>query len=239
MNDRNAIRNFMIGAMTIMGVSLIFANGTSASNVKVHEPYDIPTSAPKILGLTMLKSTFSDAGSLLGEAEKYHASQDEEAPIQVCYRSRVNGDATTLILESGFTGGWVDLSGYKLMNFKPDKKHSCTVSNLIDHNLKVLDGNIWLGMTKKEVLTAIGKPRTRNYDNLSKDELPKNDNPNHWIYLTTWSIPFTEADKKTAEETFGANSLGKNPHWDAWTDVELTFKSSKLVEVFVYHGITD
>lgn len=239
MLNKDTIRNFIIISAAIVAVYIIPVNGQSAANIKKHAQYEFPLSAPTILGLTLLESTFSDAARIIGPAATYRTTDEEEAPVQVCYSSEVKGDNTSLILESNYTGAWVSLSGYRLTSIPSDKKRTCTASQLVTRDLKVLNGHIWLGMTKKEVIASLGKPGTRNFDNLSKDELPKNDDPNHWIYLTTWSIPFTEADKKAEEKTFGANSLGENPHWDAWNDVELKFMASKLVEIYVNHGVSN
>lgn len=238
MRTSDGIRNCMLIVASIIGMNVISASGQNAAISMEQKPYEIPSSAPRILGMTLLNSNFSDAEQILGKAYKYRASHAEEAPIQICYRSEVKGDSTLLILESDFTGAWVDLSGYKLTTNQSNQKHPCTPSKMVAHTLKVLDAHVWLGMTKNEVIASLGKPRTRNFDKVSKDELPNNNDPDHWVYLTTWAIPFTEADKIAEGKTFGADSLGENPHWDAWNDVELTFKSSKLVEVYVYHGVS-
>lgn len=224
-------------ALMMMLLSCAVRGGELTSrNIEKQSLYEIPLHAPTIVGLTLLTSTFSDAEKTLGLATTFRESLEDEAPVEACYRSADEKDRTRLIFESDYTGGWKHLSGYTLTNASPINEEVCTPTKRVTHDLKVLDGHLWLGMTKEEVRASLGAPRVRNLDKWSSQDLPKNREPDHWVYLTTWAIPFTKADKEAVEKTFGKTAVSGAPHYDAWTQVDLTFKASRLVKIYVDHG---
>lgn len=211
--------------------------GVLAANNNQKPQYVIPLTAPSVLGLTLLKSTFADAERKLGASKQYTESSDMEAPVAVCYRSNNSKDNIALVLDSDYTGGWNRISGYALEYGRPTKKTSCGKSSLITPDMKVLDGHVRLGMTKQEVTAILGKPRNRNYGHWK--DLPKNTDPDSWDYMTTWKIPFAKAKAQKMKKAYGGDWSDKDAYYDAWIDVTLNFKHSKLVEVSVNHGVTD
>ena len=223
----------------ISGATDAFGTGTPAlaADSSHRALYEIPLSAPSVLGLTLLKSTFADAAKKLGPAKQYRESSDMESPVDVCYRSKNEKANITLDLDSYYTGGWTRLSGYSLEYGLPMKNAPCAKSSLITANMKVLHGHIWLGMTKREVTEVLGTPYVRNVGKSKKPS--KNTDPNSWDYSVKWKIPFSKAKNEKMKKAYGADWTAKDAYYDAWTNVTLTFKNSKLVDIYVDHGVSD
>ncbi len=214
-----------------------FFSPNSANSAEQVEKYEIPFSAPRILEYILLKDTLLDVTNKLGISSIYRVNADTEAPKEVCYLSLRKDDHTTLILRSGFSGNWEKITGFTLYDATKENRHKCATTKFVSSNIRVLDEHLALGMTKQQVLSEIGPARINDSDNLGQKGTPKSDNPDVWIYLTTWPIPFTEKDKEAEESAFGPISE-KDAHWDAITEAELRFESSKLVSIKVDYSVT-
>lgn len=224
------------GIVISIAIGSLFVAVTAFSDAA---QYEIPLSEPKILGFTFLKSTFSDIANKLGDAKEYRDSKVVEAPKKTCYRAAGVGDSTELIFESDFNGGWNSITGYKLITADRERNSNCTKANVINSDLRVMDERLKLGMSKQEVLASVGKPRVRNLDNWDESNLPRNIDPDHWIYLTTGSVDFTDKDIQSIKTQYGESAnVQKNSKFDVWTRLDLRFSSSKLKSIHLRYGKT-
>lgn len=219
-------------------LALFLSSGLAlASGKSTSSNYVLPLSAPKILGLTLLKSSFQDAEKLLGAAHRFRSSRATGAADKVCYASPVGNRNVRLILVSNYTGGWEDLSGFTLTTL-PTKPHGgkCTKTNRFSYKTKVLDGHVHLGMSKRDVLKSLGEPRIRDLGHWGNKGWPKVKTAHTWFYIDTWKQPVYVGKSKTA--TPDSNS-SKTQEFDAWKSVERTFKEGKLVQIDVGYGLSD
>jgi hypothetical protein len=201
------------------------------------KPYDIPLSAPTILGFTLLKTSIVDVKNVMGDAQLYRSNKGVEPPTKFCYQAGGGGN-TKLVFESGMVGGWENISGFTLTRLPHKEAPSCASTSLITDNLTALNGHLKLGMSKQEVLAEIGKPRINNLGHW-KDIKDEDQNPNHWTYVTTWNTPFTKEDVEKQQQEFPNNPPDPDAHWDTWIRMELKFDSDKLAEIYIFHGMTD
>src|SRR4051794_37274042 len=67
-----------------------------------------------VMGFTLGKSTLADVQARLGRSAPRKCSREEEASKEVCYVSS-GKDHTKVIFEAGFSGGWTELDGYKVI----------------------------------------------------------------------------------------------------------------------------
>jgi hypothetical protein len=102
----------------IFGLLLLVSGiASSAQTRREDEPYCEEKSAKRveitdadatILGLTIGRTSLKDVQAKLGKAEVTRVSREEESDVSVCYLSPTEG--TVLVLYSGATGGWTDIT---------------------------------------------------------------------------------------------------------------------------------
>src|SRR5437762_2646640 len=68
----------------------------------------------EILGFTLGKNTLADVQAKLGKSVARRCSREEEASKEVCYVA-AGKHQTRVVFESGFSGGWKELDGYKVI----------------------------------------------------------------------------------------------------------------------------
>lgn len=220
-----------VGAMFSMLFSLAYAGANHALS-----QYELPLSAPKILGLTLQKSTFKDAEKLLGKTPRFRASREAEASDEICYESSGGTSTAKLILESNYTGGWKYLSGFVLTMLAVAPGHKCAKTNEFSYGTKILHGHLWLGMTKQVVVQMMGEPRIRDLGDWGKKGMPKVKTEHNWFYIVTWKKPLT---KSLPANTQQQNNAPATQYFDAWIQVKLTFDGGKVVQLRVVHGVSD
>ena len=88
-----------------LGASLASAQSQQVPNIAEHL---------EILGFTLGSSTLSDVQAKFGKSATRKCSREEEAPAELCYVS-AGKDQTRVVFEAGFSGGWKELDGYKVI----------------------------------------------------------------------------------------------------------------------------
>lgn len=174
------------------------------------------------LGFTLGKSTLADVQTKLGHSEILKCSQEEEAGEEVCYVSP-GDDQTKVVFESGFSGGWTELDGFKLISgkLKPRCYRECTRTPLVHGNLCTV-GGLKLGLTERQLKELLGSPkRTRG---------------NKLTFRWQSRLPMSKEQIEKGQQT----SLPmKDAFWDVVDTVEVTLMDSKAVEFHVKHIVTD
>jgi hypothetical protein len=186
--------------------------------------------APKIgghlemLGFTLGKSTLADVQAKLGKSTVRRCSREEEASKEICYMA-AGKDQTRVVFESGFSGGWKELDGYKVIagSLQPGPCYrQCPRASQVTSDVQT-HGGLKLGLTREQVTALFGPPqKTRG---------------NRLTFQWQSRQAMTQEEKDAASKTF------KTPATDAYYDVqdtiEVTLSNSKVVEFSVHHIVTD
>src|SRR5579872_146075 len=90
--------------LLILGASLASAQSQPAPSTAGHL---------EILGFTLGRSTLAEVEAKLGKSAARKCSHEEEASKEVCYLA--GKGQTRVVFEAGFSGGWMELDGYKLI----------------------------------------------------------------------------------------------------------------------------
>jgi len=107
-----------------------------------------------VLGLTLGKSTLSDARDLLGPALVAKGEYRHE-PYVMCYVSSDPSDKTTLTFQTDFFGDWERLTQFELSD-SPGAL-VCAESDLVHRGLATQCG-LRLGMSRGAVEAIMGEP---------------------------------------------------------------------------------
>lgn len=176
----------------------------------------------KLLGFTLGKSTLADVQAQFGKSVTRKRSSEEEASEEVCYVS-VGNDQTKVVFEAGFSGGWKQLDGFKVIagEVEHPRYRQCTRASQVTIAVRT-DAGLKLGMTRQQLLALLGAPK----------EVRGSHHTFEWDSRQAMTKEQEEAESKTF----------KSPVTDAYYDVqdtiEVTLADSKVVEFAVHHIVT-
>lgn len=177
----------------------------------------------RIMGFTLGKSTLADVQAKLGKSAVRKCSYEEEASSEVCYVSAAR-DQTKVVFEAGFSGGWKELDGYKVIAGSVRQRcyRQCPRAAQVTRDLRT-EGGLRLGMVREQLIALLGAPK----------QVRRNKLTFQWQSRRAMTKEQIEAEIRTF----------KSPLTDAYFDVldtiEVTLADSKVVEFEVHHIVTD
>ncbi len=202
----------LIAKITI-GTGLAFAQS---------QPSRSPAGDLRIMGFALGKTTLADVQATLGESTVLKCSDEEEASNEVCYVSPAN-DQTKIVFEAGFSGGWKELDGYKVIAGSVDQRcyRQCPTAAQLTGEV-MTDGGLRLGLTRDQLIKLLGAP--------------KQVRPNSLTFQWRSRQAMTKEEIEAESRTF------KSPVTDAYYDVQDTIDVAlvklKVVEFEVHHVVT-
>src|SRR5437762_10447522 len=95
------------------------------------------------LGFTLEKNTLEDVQAKLGISRTFRCTDQAN---EICYMGR---DGTRVAFESGFSGAWTELDGYKIISneVKSQCYRQCSASASVDKDVHTAAG-LRLGLTR-------------------------------------------------------------------------------------------
>lgn len=200
-------------ALLTLGAGLVFAQSQPAPNIAGHLEF---------LGFTLGKTTLADVQAKYGKSIAKKCSREEEAGKEMCYIS-AGKDQTRVVFEAGFSGGWKELDGYKVIagNLVRPCYRQCPKASQMTSDVQT-EGGLKLGLTREQLVALLGPPKQTRGNKLSFE----------WQSRQAMTKEQREAESKTF----------KSPVTDAYYDVqdtiEVTLADSKVVEFAVHHIVT-
>jgi hypothetical protein len=180
------------------------------------------TSHLRMMGFLLGKNTLADVQAKLGKSAAIKCSHQEEASKEVCYVSAAK-DQTKVVFEAGFSGGWKELDGYKVIAGGLERRcyRQCPRTAQVTSDLQT-EGGLKLGLTREHLIALLGTPKEDRGNALSFQ----------WQSRQAMTKQQIQAESKTF----------KSPVTDAYYDVqdtiEVTLANSKVVEFDVHHIVT-
>ena len=174
------------------------------------------------MGFTLAKSTLADVQAKLGKSIAKKCSRDEEASRDVCYVT-ASKDQTKVVFEAGFSGGWKELDGYKVIAGSLERPcyRQCPRTSQVTSDVQT-KGGLKLGLNREQLVTLLGPPRSTSGNKLT--------------FQWQSRQPMTKEQKEAESKTF------KSPVTDAYYEVQDTIyvllADSKVVEFEVHHIVT-
>jgi hypothetical protein len=212
--------------MSKTGVFFLFFLFASSSVVlstdeHVSEPPGI-SSHLTLMGFQLGKTTLADVQARLGDSKIRRCSREEEASEEICYVS-ANGDHTRVIFEAGFSGGWTELAGYKIISGRsnPPCYRRCTPTALVSGEVHS-DGGLRIGLTRQQVAKLLGNPARSTANRLT--------------FQWNSRRAMTKEEIKKESETF--HSPVKDPYWDAQDTFIILLEHSRVIQIRVSHTVT-
>ncbi|MGB7848700.1 MAG: hypothetical protein WBL63_24020 [Candidatus Acidiferrum sp.] len=177
----------------------------------------------EILGFVLGKSTLADVEAKLGKSVARKCSRDEEASKEVCYLS-AGKDATKVVFEAGFSGGWQELDGFKVIAGGVERPcyRQCPTASQVTRDVQT-EAGLKLGVTREQLISLLGTPKQVRGNLLSFQ----------WQSRQAMTKEQTEAASRTFK------SPVTDPYYDVQDTVEVILADSKVVEVEVHHIVTN
>jgi hypothetical protein len=175
-----------------------------------------------VLGLTLGRSTLADVQAKFGKSVTRKRSREEEAAEELCYVS-AGHDQTKVVFEAGFSGGWKELDGFKVLAGGVGLLcyRQCPTASQVTREVQT-EAGLKLGMTREQLVALLGTPTQVRGNQVSFE----------WRSRQAMTKEQKEAESKTF----------KSPPTDAYYDVqdtiEVTLADSKVVEFEVHHIVT-
>jgi hypothetical protein len=173
----------------------------------------------EILGFTLGKSTLADVEAKLGKSAARRCSSGEEASKGLCY---LVGD-TTVVFESGFSGGWKVLDGYKVISDGSQRScyRRCPRASQVTNEVRT-EGGLELGLTREKLIALLGRPKESRGSKLTFE----------WESRQA----MTKEQVKAESETF--NSPITDPYYDVQDTIRVTLTESRVAEFSVNHVVS-
>lgn len=175
-----------------------------------------------VLGFTLGKSTLADVRAKLGRAAVRKCSNEEEASSEICYTSSAS-DGTTIVFESGASGGWESLDGYRIISgglHRPCYR-GCSPTRFVNEALET-SGGLRLGLGRGAVLGSLGQPIRATKTRLTFQ----------------WQAKRRLTAKEIAKMTEVFKSPVSDPYCDVLDTIYVTFVNGRVAELHVLHSET-
>jgi hypothetical protein len=175
----------------------------------------------RILGFTLGKDTLADVEAKLGKSTARRCSSEEEASKELCYLTRKG--QTRVVFESGSSGGWKVLDGYKVIagNLHRSCYSQCPRASQVNNGVQT-GGGLRLGLTRKQLIALLGPPGEIRGNKL--------------IFEWESRRAMTKAEEEAESKTF--NEPITDAYWDVQDTIEVTLADSKAVEFAVDHVVS-
>lgn len=188
----------------------------TAQAVGGQRPVGTPDLTPQmsLMGFALERSTLADVQSKLGATTAGGCSAEEEASKVICYISSAP-DKTRVVFESGFSGGWSVLDGFRVVSGSstPDCRLQCLRTSAFDNGIKT-SGGLRLGLTRQQLIALLG-PSTK-------------ETRNRLTFERQWKRPMTKAEIDKETQTF--KTLVTEPYFDVLDNIEVTFTGATVSE---------
>lgn len=207
------VRSFLI---VVSAVLLIVAMAHGQKQPSSHVSRDL-----SLLGFTLEKNTLADVQNKLGPSTPGGCSQEVEASKMICYVSE-GPIRVKVFFESGSSGGWSRLDGFKVVSEGVPTCHlQCKSTTAFSGDVQT-SGGLKLGLTKTEVVALLGAPSKASGNRFTFE----------W-----WSKrPMTKAEIEKETQTFKAPVT--SPYWDVHDTIEVMLNDSKVAEFEVHRTVT-
>lgn len=195
-----------------LGASLMFAQSQPAPKIAGHL---------EILGFTLGKSTLAEVEAKLGKSAATKCSCEEEASKEVCYLA--GEGQTRVVFEAGFSGGWKELDGYKVIagSLQRPCYRQCPRVSQVTSDVQT-EGGLKLGLTHEQLTTLLGPPKRTRGNKLTFE----------WQSRQPMTKEQQETESKASKPTNDA-------YYDVQDTIEVTLADSKVVEFTVHHIVTN
>jgi hypothetical protein len=181
----------------------------------------VPPVDLSLLGFKLEKSTLADVEDKLGPSTEGSCSKEVEASKVVCYVSK-DPSKVRVFFESGPSGGWSRLDGFKVVSESvPSCDLKCDSTNAFGADIRTNNG-LRLGLTKVELVALLGPPAKVNVGRMTFERWSKR--------------PMAEADIKKETEAF--KTPVSSPYWDVHDVIEVTLSGSKVAAFRVRRTVT-
>ena len=176
----------------------------------------------ELLGLTLGSNTLADAQAKFGKSPTRRCSREEEAADELCYES-AGKDHTKVVFEAGFSGGWTQLDGFKVIagDLEPRCYRQCPTAGQISAEVRTAAG-LRLGMTRDELIALLGTPTQVRGDRLS--------------FQWQSRLAMTKEEKEAESKTF--QSPVTDAYYDVQDTIDVTLENSKVAEFEIRHIVT-
>jgi hypothetical protein len=208
-----------LGMLTVPAVLL-------ASTALGQSPRSVPSEAVaahlSVLGFTLGKSTLDDVTQKLGPSPVRRCLPGDSESKEVCYVSSGYGPETVVVFEAGFSGGWSELDGYKIISgpIRPSCDQQCPAIAVGRRDIRS-GGGLRLGLTRREVLTLLGTPIRSTRDRLEFQ----------WLSCQ----PMTREETEREAASFKSPV---RPYFDVQDTIEVTLSQSRVVRLDVHHVVS-
>ncbi len=195
---------------------------SAQSDLTRREPMAESSSQLNLLGFTIGKHTLADVQAKLGPSTPKKCSGNEEAPREICYTSN-SLDHTKVIFRAGFSGGWTELDGYKIIsgNLTPQCFRQCSSTVSLPRIIKT-DSGLRLGLTRQQVEQILGKPIRSSSSRL------------RFRRKSRQAMTKEEADKQSS--VFSVPT--KDPYWEVLDTIDIVLAQGRAIEIDVYRTIS-
>jgi len=188
----------------------------TAQAVGGQRPVGTPDLTPQmsLMGFSLERSTLTDVQGKLGATTPGGCSAEEEASKVICYVSS-GPDKTRVVFESGFSGGWSVLDGFRVVSgsLTPNCQLQCLRTSAFDKGIKT-SGGLGLGLTRQQLIALLG--------------LPTKETRNRLTFERQWKRPMTKAEIDKERQTF--KTLVTEPYFDVLDNIEVTFTGATVSE---------
>jgi hypothetical protein len=186
-----------------------------------------PPSKPEVsphltlLGFTLGRSTLADVQAKLGSSKITRTDAGQDSESEVCYLIPGKNESE-VFFQSGFSGGWVQLDGFKVTSRASDRDSQCLAADGPEFEIQTL-GGLRLGLSREETTQLLGSPTSSSRDGLR--------------YVWKSRKPMRRDELEKANQTFHTSL--KSGYWDIWDEIKLRFAGSKVVEFEISHTVSD
>lgn len=198
------------------------AGQTNSKGRRVAQSRRVPIAKHlEILGFTLGKSMLADVEAKLGKSAVGRCSPEQEASDEVCYLA--DNGRIRVVFESGFSGGWKVLDGYKVIvsNLERPCYRECPSASNVTGEVQT-EGGLKLGLTREELIALLGTPKVNQRNKLT--------------FQWDSRKPMTKEEEAAESKTF--NTSITDAYWDVQDTIEVTLAESKVVEFQVTHVVT-
>ena len=197
----------------LVPVGLLLVAGATIGGQRPTKRPDV-TSHLSLMGFTLERSTLADVQNKLGATASGSCSTGEEASKMICYVSSAP-DKTRVVFESGFSGGWSTLDGFKVVSvtLAEDCRFQCLRTPAFENGIKT-NGGLRLGLTRQELLALLGPPTKVNGSRLTFE----------------WQSQRPMTREEIDQETRTFNAPVTNPYFDVLDTVDVRLTNSSVTE---------
>lgn len=210
----------LLKSITTAGLVLLMALGTGRASAQSRPAPNVERHL-EILGFTLGKNTLAEVESKLGKSAVRKCSREEEASKEVCYLA--GEGQTRVVFEAGFSGGWKELDGYKVIagSLQRPCYRQCPRAAQVTGEVQT-EGGLKLGLTREQLIALLGPPKQTRENKLSFQ----------WQSRQAMTKEQQEAESKTFK------SPVNDAYYDVQDTIEVTLADSKVVEFTVHHIVT-